>query len=133
MLIMFQEKIVVGKIFSKFQKFFDNELKFDAIILILFEFLSNPFYFKIVWEIVLNISQCSNCGLLHSVYLILSVIFWWLNHFPYNISWHLMCIANQSFTILSRYKKEQCEKTNKCILISGIRWDILLPSWASSN
>ena len=51
MLIMFKEKIVVGKIFSKFQKFFDNELKFDAIILILFEFLSNRFYFKTVQEI----------------------------------------------------------------------------------
>ena len=45
---MFQEKIVVGKIFLKFQKFFDNELKFDAIILILFKFLSNHFYFKTV-------------------------------------------------------------------------------------
>ena len=56
---MFQKKIVVGKIFSKFQKFFDNELKFDAIILILFEFLSNHFYFKFVQEIVFIRSKYS--------------------------------------------------------------------------
>ena len=77
MLIMFQKKIVVGKIFSKFQKFFDNELKFDAIILILFEFLSNHFYFRFVQKKLFSLDQnipiYSEYYQLNSDYLILQI------------------------------------------------------------